>query len=151
MFNLKSCHSRLCLLIFCSAISLLGRHSVLSAEINSGNEYEDQSSDESINLIDTIGDELLESSSTESTSGQLSLQTVLVYSISRFSSIGENVLLFWAKLVTDLSDKLWDKLLPIFVKHNNKATNISHECTGSLFKIILSARKQETWAIKCEN
>ena len=54
-------------------------------------------------------------------------------------------------MVTDLSNRLWDKLLPIFMKSNNKETNITHECAGSMFKIILSAKKQETWAIKCEN
>ena len=81
MCYLKSYESCLNMLIFFLTISLLGKYCVLSDEINSSNEYKgvDQDSDDSINVIDTIGDQLLDSTKSTPTSGQLNLLIVLVY------------------------------------------------------------------------
>ena len=67
------------MLISLFAISQLGKYCVLSDEITSSNEYEDndQSSDDSINVIDTFGEELLDSTKSKSKSGQLTMQTAL--------------------------------------------------------------------------
>ncbi|CAG2116670.1 unnamed protein product [Medioppia subpectinata] len=58
-----------------------------------------------------------------------------------------NVLYNWHKMTTDLTDKLWDKALPFVAKSQHRLENISHECAGSLFKIMMGLRKQETWAV----
>ncbi|XP_054163306.1 nose resistant to fluoxetine protein 6-like [Oppia nitens] len=60
----------------------------------------------------------------------------------------DNVLLVWHQLINDLSDRLWDKILPFVAKSQHQITNISQDCTGSLFKTILSFKKQELWAVK---
>ena len=69
----KSYESCLYMLIFVFVMCLLGKYCVLSDGIDSSNEYEDrdQSTDDSLNLIDTIGNELLDSNKSKPKSGQL--------------------------------------------------------------------------------
>lgn len=57
------------LLIFVLSSSFLTKHCVSSQPNDSSDEYEDKSTDDTINLIDTIGDQLIESTEFKPTTG----------------------------------------------------------------------------------
>jgi hypothetical protein len=53
--------------------------------------------------------------------------------------------------MTNLTDSVWSKILPIALRFQYENSNISVECMSTLIKIGYGVRSQRTWATKCKD